>query len=261
MIESSKLEHIIQIGGMACEASGDTDFSQALLTQIETLLDADASVFYDMSGTFTRPVFGSTLLHNIEPEYSELYGEYYNQFDPCFNDLSAHADAGNMAIASTFDVIANEQEYEKTEYYQDFLRPQNVHSSIIFSLKNDQGLLGLFGFQRPKRREPFDEDSATMVRLISSSLLLALERRRRNLSKHTNALSESFIPTSLTPRQIQIAKLVTLGLSNPEISSELGISAKTVENHLTQIYAETGAKNRVTLAQALTLMLQTSQPR
>ena len=64
---------------------------------------------------------------------------------------------------------------------------------------------------------------------------------------------------TLTPQQVEVARLVTLGLSNPEISRELKISSKTVENHLTQIYAQTKAKNRMTLAQALSVILHTSQ--
>ncbi|MFN8661200.1 MAG: LuxR C-terminal-related transcriptional regulator [Thermomicrobiales bacterium] len=42
---------------------------------------------------------------------------------------------------------------------------------------------------------------------------------------------------TLTPRQVEILRLVADGLSNREIGEELGISARTVDRHLTAIFA------------------------
>jgi len=44
---------------------------------------------------------------------------------------------------------------------------------------------------------------------------------------------------------------VALGLDNREIGKSLFISPKTVKNHMTSIYAKTGARNRVQLANLL----------
>lgn len=41
------------------------------------------------------------------------------------------------------------------------------------------------------------------------------------------------------------------GLDNREIGKRLFISPKTVKNHLTSIYAKTGTRNRVQLANLL----------
>lgn len=259
MITSEKLEQVAQIGSLACVASGEDNFSDIILARIERLLGAEASIFYDMSGSYARPVFGQNYYRKLEQEYGDIYGEYYNQFDPCFKSLSPEQNLSLLSTSSTRRAIFNEKDYEESEYYQDFLRPQNIHSSIIFSLKNDENLLGLFGFQRSKRHDMFDEDSHLLVRLIAAPLLQALEKRRNNLSLKPSRLSVDMNPHNMTPRQVEIAKLVTLGLSNPEISRELNISPKTVENHLTLIYAQTKAKNRVTLAQALSVILHTAQ--
>jgi DNA-binding NarL/FixJ family response regulator len=52
----------------------------------------------------------------------------------------------------------------------------------------------------------------------------------------------------LTRREAEIIELVSQGLSNNEISSELYISRSTVETHIKNIYQKMGIKNRVTLS-------------
>ena len=51
----------------------------------------------------------------------------------------------------------------------------------------------------------------------------------------------------LTKRETEILNLVKQGLSNKEISSQLGISRRTVENILSCVYDKTGIKSRLEL--------------
>ncbi len=55
----------------------------------------------------------------------------------------------------------------------------------------------------------------------------------------------------LTPRQMDVVKLVALGMTNIAIAEAIGISPKTVENYLTVIYSKTGATNKVSLISLL----------
>jgi DNA-binding NarL/FixJ family response regulator len=48
----------------------------------------------------------------------------------------------------------------------------------------------------------------------------------------------------LTPRELQIAKLASRGLRNREIADRLGISVRTVDNHLHQAYSKLGIGSR-----------------
>jgi DNA-binding CsgD family transcriptional regulator len=52
----------------------------------------------------------------------------------------------------------------------------------------------------------------------------------------------------LSPREREIAVLVAAGRSNPEIAEMLFIARKTVERHVSNILAKTGARNRTELA-------------
>ena len=51
----------------------------------------------------------------------------------------------------------------------------------------------------------------------------------------------------LTPRESEVAQLVTEGLSNREISVKLGLSEHTVKNYLFRIFDKTGVSSRVAL--------------
>lgn len=43
---------------------------------------------------------------------------------------------------------------------------------------------------------------------------------------------------NLTPRELDVAKLVVQGLTNPVIAERLGVRPKTVESHLTKVIAK-----------------------
>jgi DNA-binding NarL/FixJ family response regulator len=52
----------------------------------------------------------------------------------------------------------------------------------------------------------------------------------------------------MSPREREVANLVVAGASNPEIAERLFIARKTVERHVSNILAKTGARNRTELA-------------
>jgi DNA-binding NarL/FixJ family response regulator len=51
----------------------------------------------------------------------------------------------------------------------------------------------------------------------------------------------------LSKRELQIVELVSAGLTNQEISAELAISKRTVDNHVSNVLNKTATGNRVAL--------------
>lgn len=51
----------------------------------------------------------------------------------------------------------------------------------------------------------------------------------------------------LSERELEIIALVAEGLTNQEIADRLTISKRTVDNHVSNVFTKTGAKNRVAL--------------
>jgi len=51
-------------------------------------------------------------------------------------------------------------------------------------------------------------------------------------------------PAGLTAREVEVLRLVTIGLSNKQIATRLNISAKTAGSHVEHIYTKIDATNR-----------------
>jgi len=56
---------------------------------------------------------------------------------------------------------------------------------------------------------------------------------------------------SLTPAELRVARLVGSGLTNPQIAERLFISARTVQTHLSRVFAKLGVSGRAELAAAI----------
>jgi DNA-binding CsgD family transcriptional regulator/membrane protein implicated in regulation of membrane protease activity len=57
--------------------------------------------------------------------------------------------------------------------------------------------------------------------------------------------ADSAIPFSLSPREVEVLRLVALGMSNQEIAERLYLSPRTVHHHVSHILDKMGADNRV----------------
>ena len=77
-----------------------------------------------------------------------------------------------------------------------------------------------------------------------------LERCERELIACGLAPSKrrDFDPSRLTAQELAVARLVAGGMSNRQVAAELFISIKTVQFHLTNIYAKLGVGSRMELA-------------
>lgn len=96
--------------------------------------------------------------------------------------------------------------------------------------------------------------------LLVTGLLILLEISRwtrplqapkdldKNAEVHAPAGAQPENPWSrLSPRETSIARLVLEGASSKEIGANLGISPRTVENHLYKVFGKLGARSRLQL--------------
>jgi HD-GYP domain-containing protein (c-di-GMP phosphodiesterase class II)/DNA-binding CsgD family transcriptional regulator len=88
--------------------------------------------------------------------------------------------------------------------------------------------------RREVRAGRLDGDAASAVLEVAGA---GRPRRRGNLR-----------PAGLSEREVEVARLVAAGCSNPEIAERLVISRRTAEHHVQHIYAKVGVSSRAGLA-------------
>lgn len=69
---------------------------------------------------------------------------------------------------------------------------------------------------------------------------------------HTPAMPSSISPNAaeLTPREVEVLRLLAAGKSNQEIAAELVLSIRTAERHIANIYEKLGAHGKTARAAA-----------
>ena len=83
----------------------------------------------------------------------------------------------------------------------------------------------------------------SLARLASQRL----DRLHKNLPKLPFQPQNAGV--KLTQREIQVAKLAKRGLGNRAIADRIGVSVRTVEGHLYQLYSKLGITTRHELAE------------
>ena len=78
-------------------------------------------------------------------------------------------------------------------------------------------------------------DPAVQQRLVAAVL------DRDALAPTTDPVT---LPDDLTPREVEVLKLIAAGLSNADIAEALVVSAATVKTHINRIFYKTGARDR-----------------
>lgn len=96
--------------------------------------------------------------------------------------------------------------------------------------------------------KPFEPDELVAV---IANILTRVERTHAEIARliGSNMREQiAFTDEELTEAEQRIASAVASGLSNKEIAAELGVSVRTVENHISHILAKKHFDNRVEIA-------------
>ncbi len=78
----------------------------------------------------------------------------------------------------------------------------------------------------------------------AAELLAVLERVIAARPDPAEAVARLFERAGLTPREAEVARLALKGLPSPEIAHVLGMSEKTVRQHLSRVYEKHGVSSR-----------------
>ncbi|MGZ6616595.1 MAG: response regulator [Solirubrobacteraceae bacterium] len=83
-------------------------------------------------------------------------------------------------------------------------------------------------------------DPAVQQRLVAA----VLDQAQQPAPREPPSVPQADLPDQLTPREVEVLKLIAAGLSNHEIADALVLSNATVKTHVNRIFYKTGARDR-----------------
>lgn len=137
-----------------------------------------------------RPQATFTAAHNFEPAFLDAYSQHFIHIDPV---LDALRESPQNTILTSHKVL-DYTKLARTEYFNDYLRPQDNHYLIGGLLTNRSGQLLFLGAQRSRREEPFDDLDVSLLQGLVPHLQRAVSMWSRLAGAELNQqLSESVL--------------------------------------------------------------------
>ncbi|WP_431839533.1 response regulator transcription factor [Gordonia hongkongensis] len=222
-----------------CEhAAGGQDFKEGLVEAISTYFGVrDVTFFHGRtySEIFDDP---APLLTGAAAPLLRDYRERWRD-----KDIFALPRARRVLTAEGFATLEelSRLPVPQRSYVVDYLHPNDMEtaSALHLPLSDGEALVGMF--DRVRKR---DESDLLAMRILA--------RQLRARSTTVSASLESVDPlAALTPRQLEVAELVSDGLSNAEIAQRLSLSELSVKKYVSRILDAAGLRNRAELATAV----------
>ncbi|MBP1751079.1 MAG: hypothetical protein H6Q52_3618 [Deltaproteobacteria bacterium] len=164
-----KLKDVLAVSQRFFDFSNVDELRTQTLSILEPVFKADKGNFFlphkweprlDLQGVISLGV-GNSYLRDFEI--------HYHKSDPFLRSLLSF----DSSVYTTEELISF-SELERTAYYHEFLKPQSIHSQIVFYLRSGNQLLGVIALFRPKTIPIFNKDDKKIARTLVPYLTAAL---------------------------------------------------------------------------------------
>lgn len=210
----------------------------------EGLAEAVASAFGVGNMTFFHGATYSTIFDDPAPLLTGSTAALLPHYQERWRDKDIFAmPAAQRALSTngfaTVDELSRLPRPQHS-YVVDYLKPNGIAqaSAIHLTMADGEALLGMFD-----EAGIWDEADVIAIRMLA-----------RQLRARSVTVSASVTPidvlAGLTPRQREVAALVSEGLSNAEVAERLFLSELSVKKYVSRIFEVSGCRNRSELATA-----------
>lgn len=113
-------------------------------------------------------------LYERDPKFFQSYSDYFIKVNPYLARIAEKS--GGVYL--TQEMIPDDQ-MKKYEFYNDWLRPQNIHYRAGLVVFRDDTRLALADFQRPKKNGEFGEADIKAIQLFEPHIKRAIQLNQR----------------------------------------------------------------------------------
>jgi DNA-binding CsgD family transcriptional regulator len=160
--------------GMVYEAVDDTDGWFEFLRALADITDGTASAIFvhDAKTSDGNAVWAV----QVAPEYLRLYDEYYHTKNIWVLKSGQLLTPGRVVMSHE---VCPDSEVLRSEYYADFLKPQDIFHNIGATILCDGSMAALMTVLRPYSGGHFDEEQVRLVQVLMPHLQRALQIHQR----------------------------------------------------------------------------------
>jgi DNA-binding CsgD family transcriptional regulator len=130
--------------------------------------------------------------------------------------------------------------WHASRLYLDVSRPFGLEHICTAPIVDGATVVGSLHVARSDANHPFDHDDLLAMAMLAAQVSVMVAQHR---DRTTAAL-----PMHLTGRQVDIVRLVSIGLANKEIGARLGISENTVKKVLKDVFRSAAVTSRAELS-------------
>lgn len=253
---AKELEHVSDLCGRIGFSAYYTDAVHDLLEPVASFLGAETASFRTLSLCDGRPKLHTLAVLGIPDSVNDAYLTRYAKLDPARRLLAQRLAQPLFADRARYGEWSNEQaapallrryREEFQRYRKEFLLPSGFYYHVGFCFQDSYGHTLLFDFHRKARSREFSRLDRARAQIVGLHL-----HAKAGQCRHADAgRGTAEVGHCLSAREYEVAGAVALGLSNKEVAASLGISVRTVENHMRSIFAKLAVRTRARLCAKL----------
>jgi DNA-binding CsgD family transcriptional regulator len=162
---------VLYVTSRAFECRQVDELRKKVLELLQPIFKADSCNFF-LAADEDRLSLNAVVSSGIEEKSLSDFRQHYHKYDPFLKLKSLFI----RTVACTTEQVIPYEKLVKTCYYNDFLKPQSIHSQLTLYLHSGTRLLGIVALFRPRNRSVFSASDREKAVLMVPSLTGALER-------------------------------------------------------------------------------------
>jgi DNA-binding CsgD family transcriptional regulator len=242
-LSASSLRKVLGATAQAVELRDLSEFRTGVIALTRELVPCESASYNEV-----KPGVGAIVVSDPDEWLTEQSVEVFGRLAG-ENPLVAHYVRSGDGQPVRFSDFISQRRLHALTLYDELYAHLGVEHQIAFVLPSPPG--EIVGIALNRQRRDFTGEEAAMLELLRGPLRACYQRlvEREDLIGLLSGCDDEELTThahahGLSERQIEIMHSVTDGASNAQISTSLGISRRTVEKHLQNIYAQLDVTSR-----------------
>lgn len=172
------------------------------------------------------------------------YVHRYRHLDPFHPANGADPDLDVITISD----LGRHEEFMQSRFAREFLARIGLPYRAMMYLRVNGRLAAQAWVARTTEQGDFGPDEVGLLRTLQSFLQVALDGQKIGTAVDDLDMPDALKRAGLSPREVEVAGLVSAGATNKEIARTLMISVSTVKSHIHRIFAKLDIRTRTELA-------------